>query len=351
MKLAFIGTGKIVHDALGAVKDEAQIEKTAIFARPHSLEKAQALAKEHGIAEVWTDYDELLEKTQADTVYIGLINSAHYPYAKKALQQGKHVILEKPFTPFLEEAEELLRLAEEKDLCIFEAITVLHSDMIKEMEKNLPKLGKLRMALCNYSQYSSRYDDYRQGKAAHAFDPAYYGGALYDINVYNLHYCATLLGSPKEVSYHANLGFNGIDTSGTLVLTYPGFCAVCTGAKDSDSPCYIQIQGEDGWMRLEGKPNSPSKLVTVYVNKEDSTLTKDASGAMVRSTLTETYEPQPVPHRMTPEFRNFAAIIDGKTPEHRKEYQKLSEETLEVVRVLELARKSAGIEFPETPAD
>jgi hypothetical protein len=72
---------------------------------------------------------------------------------------------------------------------------------------------------------------------------------------------------------------------------------------------------------------------------------------MVRSTLTETYEPQPVPHRMTPEFRDFAAIIDGKTPEHRKEYQKLSKETLEVVRVLELARKSAGIEFPETPAD
>ena len=97
MKLAFIGTGKIVHDAIGAVKDEAQIEKTAIFARPHSLEKVQALAKEHGIAEVWTDYDELLEKTQADTVYIGLINSAHYPYAKKALQQGKHVILEKPY--------------------------------------------------------------------------------------------------------------------------------------------------------------------------------------------------------------------------------------------------------------
>lgn len=348
MKLAFIGTGKIIHDALGAVKDEAQIEKTAVYARPHSLAKAQALAKEYGIGEVWTDYDELLQKTTADTVYIGLINSAHYPYAKKALQQGKHVILEKPFTPFLKEAEELLRLAEEKDLCIFEAITVLHSDMIREMEKNLPKLGTLRMALCNYSQYSSRYDEYLQGKAAHAFDPEYYGGALYDINVYNIHYCATLLGRPEKISYHPNLGFNGVDTSGSLVLSYPGFSAVCTGAKDSDSPCYIQLQGEKGWMRLEGKPNSPSKLVTVYVNENDDTLVKDASGAMVRSTLTETYEPQPVPHRMTPEFRDFAAIIDGKSPEHRQEYQKLSQETLEVVRILEQARESAGIVFPET---
>ena len=347
MKLAFIGTGKIVHDALGAVKEEAQIEKTAVFARPRSLEKAQALAREHNIGEVWTDYDELLQKTQADTVYIGLINSAHYPYAKKALQQGKNVILEKPFTPFLTEAEELMALAKERDLCIFEAITVLHSDIIREMEKNLPRLGRLRMALCNYSQYSSRYDDYLLGKAAHAFDPEYYGGALYDINVYNIHYCLTLLGTPKEAAYHANFGFNGIDTSGTLVLTYPSFCAVCTGAKDSDSPCFIQIQGEKGWMRLEGKPNSPARLVTVYVNEADGTLVRDASGAMVRSTLTETYEPRPVPHRMTQEFLDFAAIIDGKSPEHRKEYQRLSEETLAVVRILEQARESAGLKFPQ----
>ena len=82
MKLALIGTGKIIEDALFAMEPVESIERTAIFARPHSRDKAEKFAKQYAIKEVYTDYEELLEKTEADTVYIGLINSAHYPYAK-----------------------------------------------------------------------------------------------------------------------------------------------------------------------------------------------------------------------------------------------------------------------------
>ena len=268
MKLAFIGTGKIIGDALHAVTPIQNLEKTAIFARPHSRAKAEALAAEHGIGEIFTDYARLLAESSADTVYIGLVNSAHYPYAKEALLAGKNVILEKPFTGFAPEAEELIALAAEKGLFILEAITVLHYAIFYEMQRKISRLGPIRMILANYSQYSSRYDAYLQGEVPHAFDPAYYGGALFDINIYNVFYCVGLFGQPNEVHYYPNLGPNGIDTSGTLVLTYDGFTAVCTGAKDSDSPCYVSIQGEKGWMRLNGKPNSATELTTVYVDPE-----------------------------------------------------------------------------------
>ena len=156
MKLAFIGTGKIIADALFAIEPIKEIEKTAIFARPHSKEKAEAFAKQYNIAEVYTDYEKLLTETAADTVYIGLINSAHYSYAKEALLHRKNVILEKPFTGFYKEAQELQQIAEENKLFIFEAVTVLHNEVFYEMKKNVEKLGTVRMALCNYSQYSSR---------------------------------------------------------------------------------------------------------------------------------------------------------------------------------------------------
>ena len=246
MKLAFIGTGKIIGDALFAVEPVETIERTAIFARPHSRKKAEDLAAQYQIPEIYTDYGQLLEETAADTVYIGLINSAHYPYAKEALLHGKNVILEKPFTGFYEEAKELQQIAEEKKLFIFEAITILHNEVFDEMKKNLRKLGTLRMALCNYSQYSSRYDAYLEGDIAHSFDPEYYGGALYDINVYNIHYCVGLFGKPLDVEYYPNIGPNGVDVSGTLVMRYDGFSAVCTGTKDSDSPGFISVQGEKG---------------------------------------------------------------------------------------------------------
>ena len=55
MKLAFIGTGKIIADALYAVEPIEELERTAIFARPHSRQKAEDFAREYGIKEIYTD--------------------------------------------------------------------------------------------------------------------------------------------------------------------------------------------------------------------------------------------------------------------------------------------------------
>lgn len=332
MKLAVIGTGKIVHEALYAISQVKQIELAAIFARPHSREKAQKLAEEYRISEVYTDYTELLEHAKADTVYIGLVNSAHYTYAKEALLHGKHVILEKPFVLSLAEALDLKQTAAERNLVLVEAITVLHNDVFEKMKENLPKLGALRMVQANYSQYSSRYDDYLKGNVAPAFNPDLQGGAVYDLDVYNLHYCVGLFGMPEEVRYFANLGFNGVDTSGTLILRYPGFLCVCTAAKDSDSPCFVQIQGERGWMKIDGKPNAADNLTTVSLDDTSHELKRDASGAMVRAVRKETYAAPEAPHRMTREFADFAELID--TGNLRKA-QDILEETIHVVHVLE----------------
>ena len=332
MKLGIAGTGKIVEDALYAIRPVEQIELTAIFARPHSREKGEAFAKAYGIPSVYTDYDEMLGDADVDTVYIGLVNTVHYEYAKRALLAGKSVIVEKPFTGTYAEALELVELAKERKLFVFEAITVLHNDVIDKMRKALPKLGSIRMMLANYSQYSSRYDRYLRGEVDHSFDPEYLGGALRDINVYNIHYAVTLFGRPKAAQYYPNTGFNGVDTSGTAVLSYDGFSAVCTGAKDADSPCFVSIQGEKGYMRIDGKPNVAPNLTIEYVDETNPELVKDAAGAMVRATIKEAFEPQPVHHRMTEEFTDFAVIVDSKNYE---EGNKLAEESLAVMQIID----------------
>ena len=331
MKLGIIGTGKIIVDALYAMEPLSEISRNAIFARPHSRDKGEELAKQYSIAEVYTDYDELLDKADIDTVYIGLINSVHYEYAKRALDKNKNVILEKPFAGTYDEAKELVDLAKTKNLFVFEAITVLHNDVITKMKENLPKLGQIRMMLANYSQYSSRYDKYLKGEVDHSFDPEYLGGALRDINVYNLHYAVELFGAPKKTQYFPNTGFNGIDVSGTMVLEYDGFSAVCTGAKDSDSPCFVQIQGEKGYMRIEGKPNVAPNLTIVITDYTKDELVRDAAGAMVRPVLKEEFIPDEVHHRMTREFKDFARMIDEKDFDLAEHY---ATETLGVMRIV-----------------
>ena len=332
MRLGIAGTGKIVSDALYALEAVEQAHVKAIFARPHSAEKGKKLAAQYSIPRVYTDYDELLDDPDIDTVYIGLINSAHYEYAKKALNKYKHVILEKPFTESYDEAAQLISLAREKERFIFEAITVLHTEVIDKMRGALPKLGNIRMMLANYSQYSSRYDRYLEGQVDHTFDPADHGGALRDLNVYNIHYAAALFGSPEKVSYFPNKGFNGVDTSGTIVMEYDGFCAVCTGAKDSDSPCFVSIQGEKGYMRIDGKPNVAPDLTVVYVDESTKELVRDDAGAMVRPVITEHFVPSKPHHRMTGEFTDFARIIDSADVEKASA---LAAESLEVMKIID----------------
>ena len=331
MKLGIIGTGKIIVDALYAMEPLSDISRNAIFARPHSRDKGEELAKQYSIAEVYTDYDELLDKADVDTVYIGLINSVHFEYAKRALDKNKNVILEKPFAGTYDEAKELVDLARAKKLFVFEAITVLHNDVIAKMKENLPRLGQIRMMLANYSQYSSRYDNYLKGVVDHSFDPKYLGGALRDINVYNIHYAVELFGTPQKTHYYPNTGFNGIDVSGTMVLEYDGFSAVCTGGKDSDSPCFVQIQGEKGYMRIDGKPNVAPNLTLVITEDTKDELVRDAAGAMVRPTIKEEFIPDPVHHRMTREFKDFARMINEKDFDLAEHY---SSETLGVMRIV-----------------
>ena len=59
----------------------------------------------------------------------------------------------------------------------------------------LSRIGEIKLIQCNYSQYSSRYDAYLRQEVLPAFDPEQYGGALYDINVYNVHFVQGVFGN------------------------------------------------------------------------------------------------------------------------------------------------------------
>ncbi|SDG28785.1 Predicted dehydrogenase [Selenomonas sp. WCT3] len=328
MKLAILGTGLIVKEgALPALRQVPEIEVVAIFARPASREKAEKLQHGYSIPKVYTDYDELLADPEIDFVYVGLVNSVHYEYTKKALLAGKHVIVEKPFASAAREVQELRQLAIDRGLYVFEAVTLLYLPNFAAIREALPQLGKIKAVMANYSQYSSRYDRYLQGEVLPAFDPERSGGALYDINIYNLNLIIGLFGAPKAVQYTANIGFNGIDTSGVVQLQYPDFFALAMGAKDSDSPGYAVIQGEKGYIRMEGNPN------------ELRAFELKLRGSGVK----HHYELNRYSHRMVHEFQEFAKIFAAKDYDRVKEGLEVSAAVLETA---ETARKQAGIVFP-----
>lgn len=327
MKLGIVGSGGIVKDVLIALKPINTIEIQAIWVRPHSESKGQALAQKNNISQVYTDYEAFLKQADIDTAYIGLVNSAHYEYAKKALLAGHNVIVEKPFGSNLREVQELVQLAKEKNLFLWEAVSLLHMPNFRKLQELLPKLGPIRMVQANYSQYSSRYDKYLEGTVLPAFDPQLSGGALYDINIYNLNLIIGLFGAPNSLVYQAHKGFNGIDTSGVVLMSYPEFQALAIGAKDSASPSTCLIQGEKGWLKVETAPNQLEKI-TCQIRREDNI---------------QEYALNQYPHRLSHEFAAFAAMLANKDFAGRDLYLNIS---LQVAEAAEKARKQAGINFP-----
>ena len=248
MNLCAIGTSFITKNMLQEFARSDVLHCTAIYSRKE--ETGRALADEFGIQTVYTNLEEMLADPTIEMVYVASPNSIHYAQAKAALLAGKHVLCEKPFAPTVAEADELIALAKEKGLFLFEAITTAHHPHYGFVREHLPDLGDIKMVSATFCQFSSRYPALLAGKPSPVLNHAFAGGALMDINLYNIHFVVGLFGAPKGVRYFPNCHETGVDTSGLLVLEYEDFVCQCSGAKDSAARNGVQIIGEGGYMEI-----------------------------------------------------------------------------------------------------
>lgn len=254
MKIGIVGSGMIVPPFLDAAALVEEMEIYALYARRE--EARREICEKYQIPIDYASYEDMLADQKVDVVYVALPNALHFPFAKQALEAGKHVILEKPFTVTLAEAKELAELARAKKRYLFEAITNQYNPNYDKMKELLPRLGDVKIVQLNFSQYSSRYDKFKEGVISPVFDPKMAGGALTDISIYNIHFVAGLFGKPVSVHYYPNME-RGVDTSGILMMQYPGFQAVCVGAKDCGAlPCLsVSVQGDKGFFHSTDAPS------------------------------------------------------------------------------------------------
>ena len=315
MKLGIIGSGMVVKDFLSFAHELSEIKLEAITAR--NIENLKELQNKYNIKNIYTDIDICLENKEIDTIYVAVPNYLHYTVAKKALEAGKNVICEKPFTLKYDEAAELFEIAEGKGLILIEAITNQYQKNYLDIQDNIDNIGEIRLVECNFSQLSSRYEAFKNGIIAPVFDKSKGGGVLGDLNIYNIHFVVGLFGRSKKVHYLPNI-VNEVDTSGILLLEYNNFKVVCIAAKDTFNNSYVNIQGDQGIIKVIGPTN---EVPNYSIQTKDKLIEKNNN---IHS------------HRMFAEFKKFVEIINNKDFEFM-DYQK--EQTLNVVYIYEEAKK------------
>lgn len=323
IKLGTVGSGVIVHSILDNVKRTEGISLGAVYSR--SEEKGRELAEAYGCQRVYTDMDAFLADETINTVYIATPNLLHFEQAKKALLAGKHVILEKPFCTRAEHVKELIRLAKERHLFLVEAAPTTFLPNFRILKRELSKVGRVKLVLANYSQYSGRYDAVLRGEIPNIFNPAYAGGCLMDINFYNVYLNVALFGAPKQAVYYANRYGELADTSGVMLMRYDGFVSTNAGAKDTWGVNSFQIEGEQGYIYVEGGSNGIARVRVVTRTGDD------------------TYNEQPDPDRWYYEVQELTRLMLGDA--YDEIYERL-DIALGVTQVIENARRAAGILFP-----
>jgi predicted dehydrogenase len=218
---------------------------TAVGSR--SLDSAQAFAQAHDIPRAHGSYEELVADPEVDVVYIATPHPLHAVNALLALDAGKHVLVEKPFTLTADEARQVVDRAAARGLVVLEAMWTRwmpHMVRIRELVQS-GALGELRTLQADHGQRLSA------DPAGRMLNPALGGGALLDLGIYPVSFAWDILGAPDRVLALATPTATGVDAATSILLGYAGGeQAVLQCVLDAASPVTAVIVGTEARIEI-----------------------------------------------------------------------------------------------------
>jgi predicted dehydrogenase len=236
LRLGLLSTADINDKVLAGAAASDLVDVVAVGSRDEA--RARAYAAEKGIPVAHGSYEALLADPGVDAVYISLPNALHVEWAIRALEAGKHVLVEKPFSRRVADVERAFDLAEARGLVLSEAFMWRFSAQTRSIVDLLPEIGEVRLVRATFSFTLDRPGDVR-------WDPALDGGALMDVGCYCVSAARLVCGEPSDIA-----GFGtgeGVDARFAGVLRFPGG-ALATFDCGFDVPARdeLEVVGERG---------------------------------------------------------------------------------------------------------
>jgi D-xylose 1-dehydrogenase (NADP+, D-xylono-1,5-lactone-forming) len=322
LRLAFLTTASIGDALLEGVRGTDGVDVVAVGSR--ELGRAEAYARSRGIERAHGSYDAVLADAEVDAVYIALPCALHAEWAVRALEAGKHVLCEKPFSREPADVERAFDAAEHAGLVLMEGFMYRHQPQVKRL-KELVEAGAIGAPRVVRSQFSftlDRPDDVRWSRELG-------GGSLLDVGSYCVNVSRLVAGEPDVVYAEQVLaGPDGVDVRFVATLRFPGDVL---GHFDCgfDLPIRheVEVVGSDGRLRL-----SPA-----FMSDEGVLELTRGGGAPERVDL-------PATNRFHLEVENFMRAIRGEEPPLLD-----CRETVGQARVLDALLRSAENGTPVRP--
>jgi predicted dehydrogenase len=276
VKWGIVSTADINRKVIPGAHASDKVELIAVASRDQS--RAEAYAREWEIPRAYGSYEALLADPEVEAVYISLPNTLHAEWSIKALDAGKHVLCEKPYTRHPEEVESSFDAAERNDRLLSEAFMYRHNPQTAKLAELVRDgaIGELRLIRSAFSYGLYDHENIRLRTDVE-------GGALMDVGCYNVSGSRLLGGEPERVWGEAWYGPSGTDWVFNGTLRFPGNvlasfdCATALVERDEleaigsegslffDDPWHcvhpvIELRRDDGVERIELEPVDSYRL-------------------------------------------------------------------------------------------
>lgn len=257
-----LGTARIAKNAV--IPALLSIKNNPVIAvASRDLTRAQEFAAPFEIPRAYGSYEDLLSDSSVQAVYIPLPNNDHAPWAIKAMQAGKHVLVEKPFALSADEAQLMISAALENSVVLMEAFMYRYSDRFEKIREIIRSgtIGKIRFLQSGFSFTLGNPDDFRLA-------PDLGGGALYDLGCYCINIQRLLVGrEPSSVQAICQMSKSGVDLQTVATLdfgdqVYGQFMV----SFNADGSQFLRVVGSAGTIHIEDPFNPHGKGTNAWLN-------------------------------------------------------------------------------------
>jgi predicted dehydrogenase len=255
LRWGILGTGGIAH---AQTKDLKVLGSPVTAVGSRTQERADAFAATHDIPRAHGSYEQLVADPEVDVIYVATPHPMHADDAVLALEAGKHVLVEKPFTVNAAEARRVVDLAHERGLVALEAMWTRWLPHMVRVREILAAgtLGEVRTLLADHTQKLP-------SDPAHRIqNPDLGGGALLDLGIYPVSFAWDVFGAPQSVLTHSSpTPQTGVDRQTAIVLGYEGGRqAVLHTALDTAGPNRAAILGTEARLEIDGVWYTPTSF-------------------------------------------------------------------------------------------
>jgi predicted dehydrogenase len=277
LRWGLLGTGGIAETFATDLRLTDSGVVAAVGSR--SQESADRFAQKFGVARAHSSYESLVADPAVDVVYIATPHPMHRDNAILALQAGKPVLVEKPFTMNAEQAREVVGVAREQQLFAMEAMWTRFLPHIAVVRAWLSEgaLGELVSVSADHGQWFAEDPEFR------LFAPELGGGALLDLGIYPVSFASMVLGTPNRIVALGDPAFTGVDAQTSMLFGYAsGAQAVLTCTLRAKSPTTAAIVGTDARIEINGDFYAPASVRLVPRAGEPTVVSSQHDGRGLR---------------------------------------------------------------------